>query len=332
MVMAVVFVIRQKEMELRRNPIIIGFTSLVSILAWVIYNSALYGSLRRSLQAYINETGRDPVLNRTIEKMSVAGLFSISALSFYLFFYGRIIIPLVVIGIALLFIVFQRITLGKEAKKSFKRLSMYLLIFLAIQMVLLVNPIFAHQPDRIVHLNFVIIALSPLFVLSLYLLFKDKKGIMNKIAVVGVLSLLWTVSMCGSFDSSLTHKANTALTYNEVQGMMWYYGAADQDNNIAAPSVQIGRFNSLLNIQFPQNSIIIPDHFGYIAGESSSVSDSVPDKTYIINMNVAEYLYQDVPGYVLVGRYNQGDYMHFRSDSGVMKLYDSLNIDIHLTQ
>ncbi len=124
-----------------------------------------------------------------------------------------------------------------------------------------------------------------------------------------------------------------ALTYNEVEGMEWFYEARNNENIIVPPS-QIERFHNLFDDGGSDKRIRISDHFGYDSSHRSfaDINLEYKQESYIVLLTLDELLYQEVPGYVEVGRYTAGDYARFRNDQSVdVKLYDNLNIEIYFT-
>jgi hypothetical protein len=77
--------------------------------------------------------------------------------------------------------------------------------------------------------------------------------------------------------------------------------------------------------------IFIPDHFGYGNDNRSfaEINLKTSEQAYIILLTTDELLYQKVPGYMEVGRYNTQDFYRFRNDNSINKIFDDMNIEIY---
>ena len=66
-----------------------------------------------------------------------------------------------------------------------------------------------------------------------------------------------------------------------------------------------------------------------LIGLFADINLEYDQQSYVILLTLDELLYQEVPGYVEVGRYTAGDYARFRNDQSVnAKIYDNLNVEI----
>ena len=140
----------------------------------------------------------------------------------------------------------------------------------------------------------------------------------------------WGLGLFGTFDSPNIFRTNAALTYNEVEGMEWFYEARDSEN-IIVPLSQIGRFHALFDDDGSDNRTLMPDHFGYDSSHRPFVDINLEygQQSHVILLTLDELLYQEVPGYMEVGRYTAEDYTRFRNDRSVSaKIYDNHNIEI----
>ena len=206
---------------------------------------------------------------------------------------------------------------------------------LVAEAVLFLNPMFSHQPDRLTNLNFMVYAQVPLFVLALSVVFaKSKFFNQQTIILLLLLTGTWGLGLFGTFDSPNIFRTNVALTYNEVEGMEWFYEARDSEN-IIVPLSQIGRFHTLFDDGGSDNYIPVADHFGYDSSHRSfaDINLEYNQQSYVVLLTLDEFLYQEVPGYVEVGRYTAGDYARFRNDQSIdVKAYDNLNIEVYITK
>jgi hypothetical protein len=181
------------------------------------------------------------------------------------------------------------------------------------------------------NLNFVVYAQVPLFACALYLLFLEKsKSYSRMMLVCGILLLVWSFSLFGSFDSPNVSRNNVALTYNEVSGMNWFYKVKD-NSLISIPLSQLNRFYHLFgNAEKGDAMKYLPDHFGYSNNSNNFMEINLNPglSSYIVILTIDELLYQEVPAYAHVGRYNKYDFVRFRNDLSVNKIYASTNIEI----
>ena len=311
------------------NPFLVLF---VAFFSWFIYCKALLGNFGRSYRIYLKKT-TEPVLFETTEKLARINIDLFKMIKLLSVYYGRYIIPLSIIGIALALIYLKRDKISQILKKRIHFFLIFYIMFFFVETILFLNPMFSHQSDRMTNLNFMIYAQVPLFVLSLYVIFiKIKSKFISKqmILLVILLTGIWGLSLFGTFDSPNIFRTNVALTYNEMEGMEWFYQARESEN-IIVPLSQIGRFHDLFDDGDSDKRIGTPDHFGYVDQNQcfADIHLANGQQSYVILLTLDELLYQKVPGYVEVGRYTADDYARFRNDQSVnAKIYDSLNIEI----
>ena len=316
-----------------KTPLLIQFTCL---LAWLIYSSTLLGSLKRSIRAFLLGI-TEPILSETAGKFATASLDPYSLLNFFIIYYGRYIIPTIVI-IVFFVTYYRRVEVKTDTKRSVQLLLILYSISLIAEMVIFINPIISHQPDRISNLLFPVYFQVPLFALSLLFFLKKTSTRHNnvdlrKVAVIGIIVCTFGLSLYGAFDSPKIDRPNVALTYNEVAGMNWLYEFRDGEN-ISAPISQIVRFHALFDDGISGNSkdndINIPDHFGY--NDTSIIFTDIvkgyDGPLYVVILSTDVTLYEEIPAYKNVGRYSYGDFHQFLYDKSVNRIYSGLNIDI----
>lgn len=304
----------------------------IGFFSWFIYCDTLLGNLRVSYRSYL-QRATEPVLLETADKLARINidLFKMTKLLFV--YYGRYFIPLIIIGIALVLVYLNRDKISQFLKNRMYFFLIFYIMFLVAEVVLFLNPMFSHQPDRLTNLNFMVYAQVPLFVIALSVLFAKSK-FFNRKAMILLLVLLggiWGLSLFGTFDSPHIFRTNVALTYNEVEGMEWFYEAREGEN-IIVPLSQIGRFHTLFDDGGSDNAIHIGDHFGYDSSHRSFADINLESgqQSYVVLLTLDELLYQEVPGYMEVGRYIAEDYIRFRNDQSInAKVYDNLNIELY---
>lgn len=309
------------------RPLVVLFTAF---FAWFIYCDTLLGSFGRSYQGYLQRT-TEPVLLETADKLARINVDLFKMMKLLFVYYGRYVIPLLIIGIALVLLYLKWEEISEFLKNRMHFLLIFYIMFLVAEAVLFLNPVFSHQPDRMTNLNFVVYAQVPLFVLALSILFpKSKLFSRQMVLLLILLTGTWSLSLFGTLDSPNIFRTNAALTYNEVEGMEWFYGSRDSET-IIVPLSQIGRFHALFDDGESDKSIRIPDHFGYDLSHRSfeDINLKYNQQSYVIVLTLDELLYQDVPGYMELGRYTAEDYARFRNDQSVdAKIYHNLNIEI----
>lgn len=306
----------------------------VSFFSWFVYSEKLMGDFRRSYISYINKI-TDPVFFETTDKLTKIHFGFLDYVQLFSIFYGRYLIPGIFIISSFIFVYYNKSYLKKKIFINYPYLVALYILFSFIQFVLLINPLISHQPDRIMNLNFMVYAQIPLFALSIYILFLRKsKSNYNIFLVCLILTSIWTFTLFGCFDSPQVFRTNTALSYNEVEGMNWFYNLKNNDAIVSIPLSQINRFRDLLGEKDSKDSLYrFPDHFGY-SNNSSSIRDinfELGSQFYIVLLTIDELLYQEVPSYVKVGRYNESDFIRLRDDTSINKIYNSMNIEIFLS-
>jgi hypothetical protein len=323
--------------NIKFNALILLF---ISYLSWFLYQGRLLNVLVRDINRYINEMGRGPVVDRTADKIVSIQFDFFDYLQLISVFYGRYIFPTIfIIGFFVYLYYFKKkrqITIPGK----WKLLCLLYFIFMSIQFLLLFNPLITHQPDRLMNLNFVIYAQIPLFSLSVYILFLQKSKSSSRILMVCIiLTLIWSFSFFGAFDSPNVYRTNVALTNNEIKGMNWFL-ESKAEYPIGMVSEQPHRYIDIFGLRGKHSwdRIIIPDHFGY--DSSINTFDEIYffdkfsdlDFGYLAITTLGELLYQEVPGYNKIARFTEDDFCKLRNDVSVHKIYHSLNIEINLVE
>ena len=303
---------------------------IIGFFLWFIYSSKLLDNFRRSFLAYQQKI-TEPVFYEATYKIARIDFEPLKILKMITVYYGRFIIPFIIICTALIIIYFKKDRIFQSLRSQMAFWGFFYLFFIFLELILLFNPVFSHQPDRLSNLNFMVYAQVPLFVLSVYILFLTPKPSIQKIVVLSlVLSSIWGLSLFGTFNSPNIFKPNEAVSNNEVQGMVWFFGTRVTEN-AAAPLSQIRRFHELVGDGGTDTVFHIPFHFGYVndARSFAEINLYAGDQLYVVLLTIDELLYQEVPGYKEVGRYNAQDFHRFRNDYSINKIYDNLNIEIY---
>lgn len=118
--------------------------------------------------------------------------------------------------------------------------------------------------------------------------------------LVILITSIWSLSFFATFESPNIFKTNSALTYNEVDGMEWFYHFRDNEN-VMVPFTpggmagqQIYRFHILFSDGGSDNNMPIPDHFGYTTGDKTfaKINSDGERYSYLILLTIDELLYQ----------------------------------------
>lgn len=322
------------QLEILKIPSVnsVSFLILaVSFFSWLVYNEKLVGDLRISYISFINKV-TEPVFFETADKLTKVNFGFLEYVQLFSLFYGRYIFPTIFIMASFIFIYHNRNLLKNNIFINYPYLVTLYIIFLFVQLVLLVNPLISHQPDRIMNLNFILYAQIPLFALSIYVLFlRNSKSIYSISLICLILVSIWTFSLFGCLDSPRVYRTNAALTYNEVEGMNWFYNLKDDNAIVGVPLSQINRFHDLFGEKDAKDSLKhFPDHFGYSNNSSNirEVNVELNNHFYIVLLTIDELLYQEIPSYAKIGRYYKSDFIRLRDDTSTNKIYDSMNIEI----
>lgn len=248
--------------------------------------------------------------------------------------YGRYIFPMLIIFFSFIIVITDkknRIPLNKE----FKIIVLSFIGFSMIDGFFILNPIFSHTVQRVTTLNYFVFPLVPLFALSLHVLFCNKSQVARSSITATILALIYGISVYGALPSPGIYASNSATVYNEVEGMRWVF---DKKGNEPIATVldpqAASRFCDLFfgwtekRSRVDVNRYFIPDHFGY-----REFGQIMPKDYYILIMGWGEREYVDVLRYTknrdILTRYEPEDFSRFRNDPDVLKIYESLNIEVY---
>lgn len=306
----------------------------VSFLSWLINSDRLMGNLRRSYISFINKM-TEPVFYKTSDQLTKVHFDFLDYFQLFSIYYGRYLIPTLFIVGSFIYFYHNKNILKNNIFKNYPYLVVLYVVFLLIQVILLLNPLISHQPDRIINLNFMVYAQITLFVISIYVFFLQRaKCFYNVCLVCLILASVWTFSLFGCLDSPRVYRTNVALTYNEIEGISWFYDLKDNDAVISIPLSQINRFHYLFGENTKDSLKPFPDHFGY-SNNSSTIKEinfELDSHFYIVLLTIDELLYQEIHGYSEIGRYYKSDFIRLRNDLSINKIYDSTNIEIFISR
>lgn len=301
----------------------------IATVLWVFTNSTYMDAFAAYASHTFAEDFDRSVTMRGLDTISKAnqGLFWTDILGTFILLYSRYILPLIVISIATIKWAHNKEFMG-DLRRPFE-ISLLFYIFCAFfDIILVVNPYVNHTVERLTTLNCTVYAQIPIFAISLYILFLKKSTIKSYLIVSSLLTLVLFISIFGSLDSPYIYKSNTAVSFNEVQGMDWWFDHGNKEYIITSPlNPQIGfRYSSLfLEWCKSEHAESLPPHFGY-NDETFNL-----ENIYISIMRGDEVHYGSVIKFKKDKEeaYNNSDFKRLSSDPDVIKLYDSLNIDIY---
>ena len=315
-----------KKKVVNSSPFVV---SVCTFLAWFIYNAGYTNSFRQIYKSWINSI-TEPVMVEGLEKMSKLNLQGIELVRYIFIFYGRYIIPLFFVLILILYLIKKRDSIKRERINRISKLIIMLVLFGVFQLGLVFNTFISHNPHRMFDLNYIVFSLIPLFAISLHELFLTNIKKTKAIIIVSVIfTSAFTLSMFGAFDSPYVYHPNQEATYNEVVGAGWLLKNKDEKPIYDTLGSFGNRFSDLFLEKTEKDkrkdilhSAKVQDHFGYDKNKHFNEKNE-----YIVLTTLGELLYQTV--YKKVGRYNASDFEKFRNDLNVIKIYDSLNIEIY---
>lgn len=307
----------------------------IGFLSWFLYSTRLTGDLGQSYSAYLNHASAT-VFVETTEKLTRINVDFYKFSKLLMVYYSRYTIPLLVILTVVVLLYIRKRTIDKEMSRRFYFFSFLYIALVGLEAVMFLNPLITHQPDRLTNLNFIVYAQVPLFVLSLYILFNNpKQSNRNTLFILLILCSTWSLGLFGALDSPNIFRMNIAMTHNEVEGMRWFYEERASEY-VFVPLSQVDRFHMFLGDTGKDNLYYLPDHFGYNS-QPMSIVDTIVDSNKamasggnVVLLTIDELLYQQVPGYVEVGRYVAADFVRFRSDESLVgKTYDTTDLEIY---
>jgi hypothetical protein len=304
---------------------------ILTFLIWGVYNVGYVLNIHNIVGALFN-ADISSVATKSSTSLGKLNLNVLSLFKLVIIYYGRYVLPFAFIIVSLFLIIKNKVNVEEKGKIKF--FIMLTLSFGIFEAILMFNPIISHSIDRISNLNYIVFAMIPLFAISLKYLFMGTNSKSNKILLLSIsLTVIYLLSLYGTFYSPYIDKPNIQVTYNEVTGMSWLFN----HNNNSLPILDImgdmgTRYSQLLygwsSTQENQGKSLlwgnaeIEDHFGYLDSPNYSNKNE-----YLIITTQEELLYETV--YANIARFNPQDFERFRNDSNIDKLYDSRNIQIY---
>ncbi len=278
-------------------------------------------------------------VNSQIDSVAIKGFSLLSKIDFsptellrFMFLYGgRYIIPIFLICLYAMFF-FRSNKYPKDTLRSISQLFMIAVAFGFYQIVLLINPMISHGPDRIMNLNYFLFAMVPLFAVSLYYIFNINGKWKSILTPSLILSLIFSLSVYGAFYSPYIYQPNIGTTYNEVDGMNWLFNhkGSMPIHDLFGESGH--RYSSLFygwsitkeklgSDVLVTKAGVLQDHFGYDNNEYFNMPNS-----YIVLTSESTLAYTTI--YEKFSKYTISDFYKLENDPKVNKVYDSLNIKI----
>jgi len=175
---------------------------------------------------------------------------------------------------------------------------------------------------RLLSFTMILTPLSAALVLNNYALNK------NKIMAIAGLILILTASLLSIFSlypSPYVFRANPGVTNTDMSGMEWAIDNKDGDYQILTILSPVTRFADAIlgihdrKIEFGKEDPTVIDHFGY---NNSTHLGQYYDKTaYFSATKMDQIIYETIPTYSTVGRFNYYDFVRLNQDITVDRLY-----------
>ena len=132
---------------------------IVGFFSWFIYCSRFLSKLKQIFVTYTQKTmAIEPVFFETTDKIFRIDIDPYKLIKLLTLYYGRYVIPICIISIALIIIFLKRDRISQILKNNFIFWIFFYLFFLIMELILFFNPIVSHQPDRMTNLNFMVYA------------------------------------------------------------------------------------------------------------------------------------------------------------------------------
>lgn len=304
----------------------IGFSS------WLFYNFKLHDHLGKLLNI-ISEHPETPTLAEGTVALS-SGMFKVNPIDliqFSLISYGRYIIPMIIIVSAYILVISK--CNNNLFMSHYSRLFQIFIVYCFFDLVLILNPIVIHVFERLTTLNACIYALIPLFALSLGAIIQ-KFGSKSIVPIVMILGIIFGLSLFGLSNSPSTFRPNTASTYNEAEGLDWLFSHKNNNYIIDTTNPQnVYRYWDLMKGGFGAEReqiyhLPLPKHLGY--DQMASLNKS---NVYITSFEYSKMTYSKASIKIDdLKDYNLEDYERLNMDHRVLKLFDSLNIEVYRAQ
>jgi len=323
------FVVRNFDKIKKTLPLLFVFFGLISSLFFI--NQDIFQRLIGHIQKY--SAGRSESLGSQATGSIVSLISKISLPDFLIYIgleFGRFLIPLVVIMAA--WLVFRK---KNSEMKKFNKMMWVFIALASFDLFFFVNPFFVHTIPRITSLSTIFIAQIPLLSIALYWAFlKNKKHVYKSyVMYVVLMTSLFSLTLYGACASPSTFTVNKALTHNEVAGMNWIFtnqGADTLVGSVHNPQ-NAYRFRDFFYGPWKDHSDgdidiisynIIPEHF---ANGKSSLYDR--GKFYLTIMGYDEHVHDVVTEKIGEASFTPSDFVRFRGDPKIFKIYDSMNIE-----
>jgi|GEM_PF-5136811 len=307
------------------------FVSTVIFLTWIIHNQAAYSSLQSILNA-LQHTYVAPAGVKGTEKASVLTRHDILAYAFG--HVGRFSLILVLLPILFLF--------SRNKKRMFLshgRLWYIINVLVAIQVSMLVLPIFAHNPDRYINVSYLSVALPmEVVIISKYVRWNR---VLKGIALGFVVMALVTSVFALYYYPPISLRPNIGITSNEIVSTSFIFSHREHDVFVFSPHDEINvrycEFRDLAtwkactysNIRYTYWEVFPPRHFGYATHHRFTLLIPV-DRAYIELTDYALQAYLYVPTFRRTHRITRADYRHMNADSHLDRVYTGLNVRVYL--
>ena len=175
---------------------------------------------------------------------------------------------------------------------------------------------------RLLSFTIILTPLSAAFVLNNYVLCKNKIMAIACVILILTASLLSILSL---YPSPYMFRANPGVTNMDMSGMEWAVDSKGGDYQYVTILSPITRFADAIlgihatRIEFGKKDPAIIDHFGY--NNSTCLGQYYDETTYFPATQMDQIIYDIVPTYSAVGRFNYYDFINLNQDLTVDRLY-----------
>ncbi|WP_456365946.1 hypothetical protein [Thermococcus sp.] len=310
--------------------------ALILFLMWIIKNPATYSSLSQIILA-IKHAYMEPALFEGASKVSHLNMWEM--LLFLFGYLGRYSL----LGMLVLILSILNFRRLKPIIQANLKLIYASLVLIAIQLIMLMTPLFGHYPERYINLSYFPIAFSIITIVLLgysleVLSTKKSLKLLNSIIVTGI--VITSIFALYSLPE-ISFRPNSGVTINELSSVAFIFENKGKDIPIFSPYDQIAfrycEYTDLKNNkQCKYRNIhylfikIFPDHhFGYT--EYGRFTILAPAKSaYILLTDFTMQSYFYIPPYERANRFNIHDYRHMNTDPDLNRIYSGLNVREYL--
>ncbi len=301
---------------------ILGYAALlvVTFMPWFMHSVGYQRRFAEILAAFRGGS-TEAVVAEGIDKGAALNPTAGELFRLAVFYGGRYVIPMAVIGLWLLPRLRRRAWREREPGTGLMVAWFIALVFF--QVALVGNRFFSQNPNRALNVNYVIFAILPLFVAALRSFLGAGNRQVRQMATAVLLTMMFMITTLGAIDSPLIVKPSQAVAHNEIAAAEWVFDNRRTDliyDNLGGFGTRFGDY--LLSRDERKASLAVPnrprtpDHFGYDEDWIGTTGSK-----YIAVTSLGEDLYQTL--YERVGRYTKEDFERLDQDVRLHRVYST---------